>query len=252
MQEKEESKLKEWVEKNKKPIEDYYGVLYRLEIKLRQLMERELVKVSQNWWTQRVPPYVRKNAEDRKRRDRRLPYQKTNLPPIYYISFSDYIEIIARGDNWTQVFEPIFKDKRQFKAKLKELKPIRNYVMHPKPLGRDERDTLAMNSEYIVMCVEKWEIMNSRYVNPAREHIQKREYEIAEKLLRDGLKKTKTEDKPFGDGWIAYHLGVVCKELRKFEEAKKWYEYAEITLLLPQYREMAREGLRQVQRVSSL
>jgi len=92
--------------KKKKPYETLQG----LENVLRELIAKELSKITHDWWIQRVPPDVRQHAEERKAKNESLwPWhQEIDLPVIYYVDFPDYIKIIVRKDNWEGVFARTF------------------------------------------------------------------------------------------------------------------------------------------------
>jgi hypothetical protein len=69
---------------------------------------------------------------------------------IQYLDFADYVKIIARRDNWKDVFQVIFKDKEAFIVKLKELEPIRNAIRHGRKLTEEQREKLKMFSQEII------------------------------------------------------------------------------------------------------
>ncbi len=100
--------------------------MQRLEIDLRSFISSKLEAISSNWWKERIPSDVQQRAEDRKKRNEKLyPWQapgETHL--IHFVDFADYVKIIVRNDNWTQVFSQVFKDKEITSAKLRELEPI--------------------------------------------------------------------------------------------------------------------------------
>lgn len=134
-----------------------YKMLKRLETGLRECILGRLEKVSKNWWRERVPPDVQERAELRKNKnEKQYPWHiEKDLPPIFYIDFTDYVKIITRRDNWRQVFEQVFKDKEIISAKLRELEPIRNAIAHVRELSRTEAEKLKLYSEDIVSCIER-------------------------------------------------------------------------------------------------
>ena len=133
--------------------EQAYKLLGQLEGKLRELIERELSKVSRNWWKERVPKDVRENAEKRREQEKRTPGAKV-YPIKYYLDFSDYIKIICRRDNWRDAFKKYFKDVEWISTRLKELQIIRNKIAHYKPLSERDKDKLALFVKEILECIE--------------------------------------------------------------------------------------------------
>jgi hypothetical protein len=129
-----------------------YALLRELEESLRRLIERTLSSLSSNWWIERVPGDVRTNAQDRKQKnDRQWPWLTgTNLHPIYYVDFPDYVKIIRKKDNWRDVFLRVFKDEEFISVKLREVEPIRNAVAHSRPLPRNGLERLRINSKDIL------------------------------------------------------------------------------------------------------
>jgi hypothetical protein len=123
-----------------------YATMQGLEIDLRSFISSKLESVSSNWWKERIPSDVQVNAEERRRKNERLyPWQKaTETHLIHFVDFPDYVKIIVRSDNWTQVFSKFFKDKEMVSAKLRELEPIRNAIAHFRQLGPHEADKLRL------------------------------------------------------------------------------------------------------------
>jgi len=132
-----------------------HNILRDLETRLRQCIQAKLQSVSSNWWVERVPDDVRKKAEERKSKDEKpWPwYERKELPPIFYVDFTDYAKIIRRRDNWKQVFKPIFKDEEIISSKLRELEPIRNAIAHNRDLTPHERERLKLLATDIVSCL---------------------------------------------------------------------------------------------------
>jgi hypothetical protein len=129
-----------------------YTLLNTLEKTLRQHIEDELSKITDNWWKERVPFDVRENAEERKLADESpWPWYSKGKdnPLICYLDFSDYIRIITRRDNWRDTFKITFGDEAQIQASLKRLEPIRNAIAHNRPLTPDQKQVLSTEAKYI-------------------------------------------------------------------------------------------------------
>lgn len=133
-----------------------YETLHGVESKLRHLIEKQLSRISSNWWLERVPDDVRKNAELRKAKNERpMPWYslKKEEPLISFVDFSDYNKIIRRGDNWRQAFKDIFKDEEWISTKLKEIEPVRNAIAHSRSLTKEQRKRLELNAADIVRII---------------------------------------------------------------------------------------------------
>jgi len=133
-----------------------YELLRPLEEYLRSLIEKTLLSLSSNWWIERVPGDVRTNAEDRKRKNHlQWPWLAgTDLHPIYYVDFPDYVKIIRKKDNWRDVFVRVFKNEELISVKLRELEPIRNAIAHSRPLPRNGLERLRLNSKDILRLLD--------------------------------------------------------------------------------------------------
>lgn len=134
-----------------------YDNLQRLENTLREFISKELSKIIPDWWIQRVPPDVRKLAEERKAKNENLwPWhQEKGLPLMYYVDFPDYIRIIIRKDNWKDFFAPVFKDKEAISTKLRELEPIRNDIAHSREISPQAGKKLEIYSGEIIVATQK-------------------------------------------------------------------------------------------------
>lgn len=127
-----------------------FVILGELEEGLRRCIVRNLLRLSRNWWKERVPNDVRKNAEKRKEREEK-PWPAIDVNLISWINSSEYSKIILRGDNWEEVFKNIFKDEGFISTRLKELEDIRNAIMHfRRPLSEDEKIKLHLFSKEIL------------------------------------------------------------------------------------------------------
>ena len=114
-----------------------YQLLRALENAIRHFIDRELSRVSPNWWAEgRVPAGSRLRAEERKqKRENPFPWMgQQDLPTKEYLDFSDYAEIITSQRNWKEVFEPIFIQPEVIRGKLIELGIFRNDIAHMRPL----------------------------------------------------------------------------------------------------------------------
>lgn len=136
------------IKTTEEPLDEFdkqpHLILEELENAVRKCIKSGLERVSKNWWIERVPSDTRQRAEERQQTDE----MKREL--IQYLDFADYAKVITRRDNWREVFQKIFKDQEIIIAKLKELEPIRNAVMHSRRLTQEQREKLRVISTDIV------------------------------------------------------------------------------------------------------
>jgi len=150
------TKIQQVREQQKVKIQaEYYQVLKNLEQELRKLIQTKLSKISKHWWNQNVPDDVQENAERRKKQNERpWSWLMRGEYLVDYIDFTDYAKIITRRDNWNQVFKEIFHNKEELSAKLKELEPIRNAIMHSRNLTAKQKQRLQLYSDDILDIIK--------------------------------------------------------------------------------------------------
>lgn len=129
---------------------EYYETIKNLEQELRKVISNRLSKVSKNWWKQNIPEDVKINAEKCKKQNQ-SPWSwiTRSKDAIDYIDFGDYGKIISKRDNWNNAFKEIFYNKEELLAKLSELEPIRNSIMHSRNLKEREKHRLQLYSDDI-------------------------------------------------------------------------------------------------------
>ena len=146
--------------------ESSYLRLKNLEEKIRKFIEEELSESTPQWWKQRIPGDVKGDAEDRKQKDeKRKNWNFEEHSLISYIDFTDYEKIIARKDNWKDIFQDIFHDKDAISAKLKAIEPIRNAISHTRNLDVRETEQLAFYSEEILQSISYYLKNKSKIVS---------------------------------------------------------------------------------------
>lgn len=111
--------------------------LQRFEADLRKFIDNKMREAfGENWIKNQVPGDIRKKWKENKET------AETNDPAkralIDYADFPNYEQIIVRNDNWEKVFEPIFCRKNSLQESFRRLYPIRNCVMHARPLIQDD------------------------------------------------------------------------------------------------------------------
>lgn len=145
-----------------KPAQDVtemecYQLLRVLERALRGFIDRELSRVSRDWWAEgRLPRESRTRAEERKqKREHPFPWlSQQDLPAKEYLDFSDYAEIITMERNWKDVFEPIFVRSEVIRGKLIELGILRNDIAHMRELRPADKEAFIATGRQLISAVE--------------------------------------------------------------------------------------------------
>jgi len=222
------------------PVDEYIR-LYYLEKTLRHTVVERLSNIDEKWWLRRVPEDIRRRAEQRKREEMEKLVHTQDFHPIWYVDVTDYAAIIARKDNWNEVFKSIFRNKEHFKAAIEVLSPIRNKIAHMRPLSEREITNLIALSEDILVAI--WErAYNRKYIKPAEECMKNGRFSEAEKILLKGFKET-------SDPWIAYKLAELYIQTRDFKKAKHYLNIAYCYLPLPRYKKMAKDKLNELKKM---
>lgn len=150
------------------------GMLYIIEVCLRELIVRELSAVNGPKWYKSALPGGQimddYNSAQEYRRD--TPWQSTvPLHPVYYLDFPNLATIIERRNNWNSCFKRIFVRKDVLIGKLRALEPIRNTVAHNRRLSAGSLSHLkavletltsslgnALVEELVAKCTDKPEV----------------------------------------------------------------------------------------------
>jgi hypothetical protein len=117
---------------------DAMGILYIVEVCLRELIVSELSAIKgPRWYKSALPGSQIMDAYLSAREyESHTPWQSlVPLHPIYYLDFPDLATIIERTDNWNSCFKRIFARKDVFIPSLRALEPIRNAVAHNRKLS---------------------------------------------------------------------------------------------------------------------
>ncbi len=127
--------------------EEAIALVTNLEMALRTCVREKLSQLSSTWWHDRVPPSIRRRAEQRQERDEAA-YPRISTPedPLSYVGFADYDDIILEEGNWKRAFQGVFGDLQWLSVKLKELEPIRNALMHSRGVTRHALDKLRVTA----------------------------------------------------------------------------------------------------------
>jgi hypothetical protein len=114
-----------------------YDALFVLECTVRSFLVGIMTARHGNAWAKQRVPGPTLTAWRRKRDEE----AKKGLPRrtlIEYADFTDYADIIIRGDNWDQGFGEIFTNKDDVKVSFQRLSALRNCTMHSRELSKDD------------------------------------------------------------------------------------------------------------------
>jgi CBS domain-containing protein len=84
-------------------------------------------------------------------------YSEDKIPTdLSHMEFNDYIQLVGHGGNW-KYFEQVFGGMRETaRAKLEEIRDLRNDVFHFKrELTPDDRENLAQDRDWVLMKARK-------------------------------------------------------------------------------------------------
>lgn len=113
----------------------HYEVFYSLETTIRRLVRDQLHTADLEWWNQRVPEQIRKDAEKRQQREIDTGFTPRSEDPMDFLNFGELSEIIKR--NW-DVFGALFSSVKAVERVMANLNTLRGPIAHCTPLAEDE------------------------------------------------------------------------------------------------------------------
>jgi hypothetical protein len=113
----------------------HYEVFYSLETTIRRLVRDQLQAVSDEWWADRIPEQIRRDAEKLQRRDEDTGFTKRSDDPMDFLTFGQLSEVIK--SNW-DVFGALFSSARAVEKVMANLNTLRGPIAHCTPLAEDE------------------------------------------------------------------------------------------------------------------
>ena len=140
----------------------YWQILTQLEQSLRQFVGQHLENLAgPNWIKQRVPQAIRKRWIERQEEDR--VDGRPVFSAIQYADFMDLADVIAKGDNWRDAFQEIFRCKDEIRVSLSRLHPVRKAVSHSRPLSRADVLTLVGETTRIFRAMGMKVLLATKY-----------------------------------------------------------------------------------------
>ena len=114
----------------------HYEIFYCLENSIRQLIaDRLRAEAGDQWWSLRVPEFVRKNAEANQKREIGTGMTPRSAEMIAYTTFGELGEIVKT--NW-DLFGDTFRDMNAVQNVLSRLNSLRAPIAHCCALAEDE------------------------------------------------------------------------------------------------------------------
>lgn len=142
---------KYWV---KARMSDAYDLLFTLETQLREyLYERMTERFGAKWETQRVSGELVKAWREKRQEARKK--GEAAQPLLWYADFTDYIQIIARKDNWNDIFSDVFVNSIDIQVSFQRLHPIRVCTMHARPITKEDFLLLTVEAHRILKVIGK-------------------------------------------------------------------------------------------------
>jgi hypothetical protein len=113
----------------------HYEVFYSLETTIRQLVNEQLLTADEDWWDNRVPEQLRKDAEKRQQREKDTGFTPRSDDPMDFLTFGELGEVIK--GNW-DVFGAVFSSAKAVERVMANLNTLRGPIAHCSPLAEDE------------------------------------------------------------------------------------------------------------------
>jgi hypothetical protein len=115
----------------------HYEMFYSLEKTVRRLIADTMTAAeTATWWTSaRVPANIRKEADDRRKKEIDSAVTPRSDEPIDFCTFGELGEIIKT--NW-DIFAPIFSSIKAVERVMSSLNTLRAPIAHCSPLAPDE------------------------------------------------------------------------------------------------------------------
>lgn len=131
---------------------DAYDILFNFETKLREFIHAVMTeRYGERWEKQRVPGEMRKQWEEK--RQSGMAKGETEQRLLWYADFTNYVDIILRGDNWREVFKDIFLNDLDIRVSFQRLQPLRLPVMHARVITKNDFLLLTVEAQRILRAI---------------------------------------------------------------------------------------------------
>jgi len=129
------------------------SVWQQVELTLRKVIDESLTRLAgSSWIKHRVAHDVSERWAAKQDKERKAGRPVYGL--IHYSDVMDMHDIIVRNDNWTAVFQELFRNKDDIAVSLRRLYSVRNAMSHSRPLCNKEVLTLFSEAARILGACE--------------------------------------------------------------------------------------------------
>jgi hypothetical protein len=131
-----------------------YELLFRLENKLRNLIEKKLKEKfgDSDWWSKGATHNAREKYEDRRQDPRRRWHLLEDTSPLYFVDFEDLHDIIVNKNR--DLFEQYIGPIDRFSVNMKSLEIPRNMIAHNNVLPSEEYYDFRRTAEALLRVIE--------------------------------------------------------------------------------------------------
>lgn len=128
-------------------------LLLELEVRLRRVIDAAMTDAfGPLWMIGRAGNGMADRWTDKRGRDE----LGSGLPLIEYADFTDYVLIVLRRDNWSQVFRHIFgRREADVRESFQRLHPARVTAAHNRALGRDDYLVAASEIRRLLIVITR-------------------------------------------------------------------------------------------------
>ena len=135
---------------------DAYDTLFSLETQLRDYIHEVMTDCYGPKWEKQQVSYELRQAWEKKRATA-IEKGEEERPLLWYADFTDYVAIICQRNNWSGIFQPVFRNEIDIRASFQRLHPIRIPVMHARVITKDDILLLTVESRRILKAIGKLE-----------------------------------------------------------------------------------------------
>lgn len=135
-------------------MEQAYELLFRLENKLRTLIEKKLKEKfgESDWWSKGATHTARDKYKRRQQDPRRKWHLLENTPPLNFVDFEDLHDIIVNKNN--DLFEKYLGPMDRFSVNMKSLEIPRHLIAHNNVLPSEEYYDFRRTVETLLKVIE--------------------------------------------------------------------------------------------------
>ena len=108
-------------------------------------------RYGERWEKHRVPGELRKQWEEK--RQSGMAKGETEQRLLWYADFTNYVDVILRGDNWREVFKDFFLNDLDIRVSFQRLQPLRLPVMHARVITKDDFLLLTVEAQRILRAI---------------------------------------------------------------------------------------------------